>query len=81
MDLDLNRESTEDNELVRERVTSAYDERLSKGRVVSIEEIMKNMNKVFEDQREPSKLLTMYTISKEYSREQVKVKKWLSIRS
>ncbi|KAI5671375.1 hypothetical protein M9H77_11739 [Catharanthus roseus] len=45
----------------------ANDGNFAKGMVGFIEEAMKNKNERFEDQAEPFKLLTIYTISKDYS--------------
>ncbi|KAI5677501.1 hypothetical protein M9H77_08451 [Catharanthus roseus] len=62
----------------RAKNIQTYDDSLAKGMVAFIEETMKNrLNKKNEgskDKEKPSKLLRVYTISKEYSIEQVGVR-------
>ncbi|KAI5667468.1 hypothetical protein M9H77_17321 [Catharanthus roseus] len=67
----MNWERKEANELIhgpltraRAKKIKAYDGSLAKGMVAFFEEAMKNNNEGFEDQGEPSKLLTIYTIRK-----------------
>ncbi|KAI5664507.1 hypothetical protein M9H77_23830 [Catharanthus roseus] len=59
----------------RAKKMKAYDYSLAKGMVAFNEETLKNelksKNEGFEDEGKPPKLLMMYTISKEYSMEQV----------
>ncbi|KAI5677388.1 hypothetical protein M9H77_08338 [Catharanthus roseus] len=76
-DINMNRDDQEANELIHRSITrgramkiKAYDDSLAKGMVAFIKETMKNKlnkkNEGFEDKGKPSKLLIIYTISKEF---------------
>ncbi|KAI5652624.1 hypothetical protein M9H77_29811 [Catharanthus roseus] len=87
---DINRESQETLELMHRPLIRAKAKKIKandkvndgilvKGLVAFMEEAIKNKYEGFEDQRDPSKFLTFYTISKDCSSEQVKGGKWLSL--